>query len=395
MRRVWVSRMMVAIAVATTVTVHADTSPTLRARGIDLGFNLDYPEALEAFRAAVAADPSDAAAYRMAAASLWVSLLFEQGAITVEDYLGRARASVIRKPPSPELAAAFREYVARASTLAEENLRRHPRDADAHFQVGAAAAFQASYIATIEGRVVGSLGAARRAFAAHTRAMELDPGRKDAGLVVGMYRYAVSGLPAPLRVMARVAGFSGGREEGIRLVEEAARYPSAAQTNARFSLILIYNREGRHTDALHLLRALQAVYPRNRLLWLEAGSTALRAGRPGDALAAIDEGLSKAAADRRPRAFGEAARWAYLRGAALVALRRTDAAGQQLRDALAIEAHGWIRGRTHLELGKLADLQGDRPRALERYRSAADLCRPDRDDACIREAKSLSRRAFR
>ena len=85
--------------------------------------------------------------------------------------------------------------------------------------------------------------------------------------------------------MARLAGFGGGRERGLRMVEEAASYPSDVQTNARFTLIVIYNREKRFDDALRVIAELQRQYPRNRLLWLEAGSTALRAGRPAAARA--------------------------------------------------------------------------------------------------------------
>src|SRR4029079_4016539 len=94
-----------------------------------------------------------------------------------------------------------------------------------------------------------------------------------------MYRYAVSSLSAPIRLLAGIAGFGGGREKGLHLIEAAAAYPSDTQTNARFTVIVIYNREERYDDALRVIRELQQAYPRNRLLWLEAGSTALRAGR--------------------------------------------------------------------------------------------------------------------
>ena len=103
------------------------------------------------------------------------------------------------------------------------------------------------------------------------------------------------------------------------MVEEAAHYPSDAQPNALFALILIYNREGRYDDALRVIGELQQRFPRNRLLWLEAGNTALRAGRPADAKAALEEGLAQLSRDPRPRAQGEDARWHYAHGAALVA----------------------------------------------------------------------------
>ena len=298
----------------------------LRRAGLEHGYNLDYADALAAFRDAIAADPQDAAAPRLAAATLWMQMLFEQGAVTVEDYMGQARATVTRRPPAPGLAAAFRDHFDRAVMLADQRLRDRPMDADAHFQVGAAAGLRASYVATVEGRVKDSVGAGRRAYAEQQRVLALDPSRSDAGLIVGLYRYGVSTLSLPMRLLARIAGFDGGRERGLGLVERAAAYASETQTNARFALVLLYNREGRHADALRVIRELQARYPRNRLLWLEAAGTALRAGRPADALAAVDAGLARLSSDPRPRAFGEEARWQSQREAALAALRTSGAA---------------------------------------------------------------------
>ena len=367
----------------------------LRAKGLDLGFNLDYDEALAAFRAAIAADPADPAAYRLVAATMWIHALFRQGAVTAEDYLGQARSEVARTPMPPDLAAAFHTNIDRALALAEERLRGHPNDADAHFQVGAAYAFLTTYKATVEGRVLGGFGTARRAYSEHERALSLDGRRRDAGLTVGMYRYAVSTLSAPLRLLAGLVGFGGGRERGLRLIEEAAAYPSDVQANARFTLVVIYNREARYDDALRVIHQLREQYPRNRLLWLEEGSTDLRAKRFDAARSALEEGFARLAGDKRPRAFGEDARWHYYLGAALLGLRRTEAAERELRQALSAEAVEWVRGRTHKELGKIADLAGDRPRALTEYRLAARICRDQHDDAGADEARALMTSQYR
>jgi len=367
----------------------------LRAQGLQLGYNLDHAGALAAFKDAIAADPGDPAAYRLEAATAWIDLLFEQGAITVDDYLGQARANLPRATPTAALDIAFHDAIRQALTLSEERLRSHPLDADAHFQVGAAYGCLASYAATIEGRLLGSLGPARRAYREHERALELDPRRKDAGLVVGLYRYAASSLPAPLRLLARLVGFGGDRERGLRMVEDAARYQSDTQPNALFTLILLYNREARYDDALRVIGELQQRFPRNRLLWLEAGGTALRAGRPADANAALEEGLARLSRDQRPLAFGENARWRFAHGAALVGLRNSVAAEGDLRAALAVATRDWVRGRVHKELGKLADLAGDRTRALDEYRLADRLCRQDRDGECSDEAKTLLKAAYR
>ena len=346
MRARWTA---IAAVLATAAVLQASQAPNsvnalaLRAKGLELGYNLDHADAIVAFRAAAAANPDHAAAWRSVAASMWISVLFEQGAVTAADFLGQAGATMGRKPPSPEFARAFQDALNRAIALSEERLKagrsdlsagasakaedRPLQEADALYQLGAAYGFLASYTATIEGSLRKSLGPARRAYNAHERVLELDPSRKDAGLIVGLYRYMVAthaGVVADARVS--LAGFGGGRERGIRMVEEAAAFPSDVQPNARFSLIVIYNREKRYDDALRVIGELQRQFPRNRLLWLEAGSTALRADRPADAdPRRSSTGWRCCAADRRPRAFGEVARWRYDYGAALAAARRAGA----------------------------------------------------------------------
>lgn len=78
---------------------------------------------------------------------------------------------------------------------------------------------------------------ARRAYGEHQRVLELDPNRKDANFTLGVYRYLVSLLPRPVRMMAYLVGFDGGHDEAIRLVEEAAAYPGDTQSEARFALV--------------------------------------------------------------------------------------------------------------------------------------------------------------
>lgn len=384
-----------AILLPATLAAQAPDAQTVKARGLEFGYNLDYDQALAAFRAAIEANPNDSNAHRLAAATLWISTLFKQGAVTADDFLGQARSEVARQSVAPETSAAFHTHIDRAMALAEQRVRDRPNDADAHFQLGAAYGYLTTYKATVEGRVAGGFRTARRAYNENERALTLDPTRRDAGLTVGMYRYAVSTLSAPLRLLAGIAGFAGGREKGLRLIEEAAAYPSDTQTNARFTLIVIYNREERYADALQVIRDLQQAYPRNRLLWLEAGSTALRAGHFEDARVAIAEGMDRLSRDSRPRAYGEEARWRYCLGAALVGLRRAEAAARELRTVLETDAPEWLHGRAHKELGKIADLSGDRQRAMTEYRTANRICREQHDSTCADEASALIRREYK
>jgi tetratricopeptide (TPR) repeat protein len=212
----------------------------------------------------------------------------------------------------------------------------------------------------------------------------------SAALVVGTYRYLVAGLNTPTRWMAYIAGFGGGRQRGLQMIEQAAASPGDAQTDARFALVILYNRERRYGDALRIIDQLQRQYPRNRLLWLEAGATALRGGRAGDADRWLTDGIERLQTDRRLRMFGEESLWFYKRGAARVALRTAEAARADLNRALAGDVQDWVRGRVHTELGKLADRAGDRSRARAEYETALSILRNTNDPAGEREARTLS-----
>jgi hypothetical protein len=365
-------------------------SEALRAKAANYTYNLEHDLAQTAFRQAVAADPSDAGAYRGLASSLWLSITFRRGNMTVDDYLGRPnKPNTNPLPvPAPDAVAGFRDAIDKAIALARQRIAKNPKDADAHYQLGAAVGLRASYTATVDGSVLGAFRAAREAYEEEEKVLDLQPQRKDAGLIVGTYRYIVAALSLPLRMVAYVAGFGGGKEKGIKQIEDAATYGGDNQTEARFALILLYNREQRYDDALKQLAVLRERYPRNRLVWLESGSTSLRAGRAADAERFLSDGLSRFADDPRPRMFGEDALWRYKRGAAFAALGRTEAEAE-LRRALTGERRKWVEARTRLELGKLALKAGNKAAAAAEFRAAIPLADSDNDPLTSDEARRL------
>jgi len=365
-------------------------SQALRAKASDEIYNLDRDLALATFRQAVAADPEDAAAYRGVATALWLSITFRRGNMTVDDYLGKVtRSNASFPPPPPETAAAFNDALEHALAIARRRIAANPKDADAHYQLAAAVGLRASYTATVEGRMLRAFGAAREAYEEDETVLTLDPGRKDAGLIVGTYRYLVSALALPLRWIAYMAGFGGGKEKGLQLIAEAANYHGDSQADARFALVLVYNREKRYDEALRELEILRNRYPRNRLVWLEIGSTSLRAGRPADAERALEAGMARFASDTRVRMFGEDALWHYKRGAARAAVGRVADARDDLTKAIGLEGRGWVKGRAHLERAKLALKGGDRAGARADLEAAVALCDGDNDTGSADEARSL------
>ena len=389
-------RMLAALAVSCLFAPEAaQASPESKAwvdRAFAAAYNLDHAEAIASLDKALAADPNDPDAHRAAAIIAWLRIGFLRGSITVDDYLGSvSKPNINMLTPPHEEAARFHRHIARALQLAEADVQRRPRDPEAHFRLGAAVGTQASYGATVEGKILASFRSARRAYDAHETVLELDPKRKDAGLVVGTYRYVVSALSLPIRLMAYVAGFGGDKDLGLRMIEEAANYPSLSQTDARFALILLYNREKRFDDALRVIRQLQAQYPRNRQLWYEAGATLIRAERYQEAERTLDEGIRMRDTDRRERMFGEDALWHYKRGVTRARQGQAAQAAADFQIPVAREARDWVRGRAHAELGQLALKRGNREQARQHYRQAIELATRGNDPTGQSAAEALLR----
>ena len=371
-----------------------DSPDALVTRAEALAYDLDHQEALKLLRQSISLAPGDPRAHRALANVLWLNLLFQRGAVTVDHYLGSFSSSTVdlKKPPA-DVDAEFRREVGKAIELAEQRVAAHPNDAQAHYDLGAAVGLQASYVATVEGRMLAGFRNARRAYDEHERVLALDPSRKDAGLIVGTYRYVVSTLSLPMRMMAYVAGFGGGRDVGIRMIEAAAASPSDSRVDALFALVLMYNRERRYDDALRMLQELRRLHPRNRLVVLEAGSTALRGGNAVRAEGLLTEGLAMLAADKRQRIPGEEGLWRYKRGAARVALGRLEEATQDLQAAVSPDTAGWVQGRARVELAKIALARSDAATAATQARQAEALCEQGQDPICVDDARKMLRSA--
>jgi len=380
----------------------SQSATDLRATALDLAYNLDHDQALDTIRRAILQAPDDPAPHRSLAGILWLNILFRRGAVTVDHYLGSfSRAKVDLARPPAEIDREFRAEVDKAIALAEKRTAANPKDAQGHYDLGAALGLRASYVATVEGRLMAGFRAAEQSYDEHEKVLTLAPWRKDAGLVVGTYRYVISTLSLPMRMMAYVVGFGGGRERGIQMLEDAASAKTLsgggttvvndARVDALFALILVYNRERRFDDALRVLEELRRQYPRNRLLLLEAGATALRGGQAQRADDLLSEWLAAFARDTRPKIPGEDGLWHYKRGAARAALGRPDAANEDLRVALGAESQPWVAGRARVELGRLALGRGDRAAATTYARDAETFCERGNDPVCVQDARSLLR----
>jgi tetratricopeptide (TPR) repeat protein len=371
-----------------------DPATVLSQRAYQSAYNLEYEQAIALAREAVAAAPDDPHAHRTLATALWLEIIFAGGAVTIDSYLnGVLHETALLSPPPSGLDAECRQETSRAIDLAEAWTAREPQNLDARFELGAAYALRASYLASVTGKTSGAFGSARRAYDAEEAVLDRDPSRSGAAVIVGLYRYIISTLGLPSRLFAYLAGFGGDKAKGIGMLESAAAQ-GESHVEASVALLLIYAREGRHGDAVRTALRLEAEFPRNRLFTLEAGAAAVRAGRGAEADAILTRGLGALATDLRPRFPGERALWLLKRGMARREVDRLADARMDLGAAQAEATPGWIGGRIHLELGRVDDLEGRRSDAVTQYRESVRLCTAGHDDPCVDSANRLLDKPF-
>ena len=163
----------------------------------------------------------------------------------------------------------FERRVNAAINEAEAWTVAEPGTAQAWFYAGAA------YSARVQWRVLRAqrLAAARdgkRIKDALEQAVALDPDMHDALFGIGMYRYYADVAPAAFRFLRWLLLLPGGdRVDGLRQMESARDRGRVVRGEAEYQLHLIYLwYEHRVSDALALVRGLEARYPRNPLFVL-------------------------------------------------------------------------------------------------------------------------------
>ncbi|MBA3713177.1 MAG: hypothetical protein H0W76_12130 [Pyrinomonadaceae bacterium] len=365
-------------AVATEVSTAAKTDrvrfDTLREEGFDALYNLDYEGARRRFRELTRLFPDHPAGPQYLAASLWVQTLNESRRLQASLYNTESFYAKTEEKTDPKLVAQFRELTRQAKHLAEERIRRDPKDAEALYFLGAAEALKAAFAAAVERSFLSALRDGQNSVERHREVIKLDPTFHDAEVSIGTYDYVAGTLPLPVKILATVSGVRGSRKRGLETLERVARKGRWARDDARVLLLGLFKRERRFAEALVLARELAAKYPRNYLFKLEAA----------DAL------VAQAAVDRQtnPAAVASAEREAFAVFDALLQPERS----AKSRDSTAPFAPPRPLDLIHFSYGESLFTAGQAERAAKEFLAAATVAGAEPGLATIarlRAAQSL------
>ncbi len=334
-------------------------------------YNLEYDQALADFEEQARCRPDDPFAYNAIAQTVLFREMFRDGAL--ESELVTGTNPFLRRPKmqiSPENKERFNSSIDRAIQLSSARLRKNPDDIGALYSLVVAHGLRANYLFLVEKAWLDSLHEATEARKADDKILALDPGFVDAHLASGMSEYIVGCLPLYMRILGKIRGFHGDKEDGIKQLEWVAQSGTLDRYDASVMLAAIYRREHRPKQAIPLLKSLVNTFPRNYLFRFEQVQMYSDLGDKQSALqvlAQIDElrrdGAPGYTALPRPRiqyAKGNLLFWYGDLDPALADLKQVTQKSDELDLNTAVMA--WLR------LGQVYDLKGQHGQAIKAYR---------------------------
>ncbi|MDX2182085.1 MAG: tetratricopeptide repeat protein [Bryobacteraceae bacterium] len=349
-------------------------------KGFDHFYNLEYEQAIAEFERELREKPNEAERYNHLAQTLLYREMFKAGALESELVTG-ANAFTKRDKVgvAPAIEKRFFELIDRGAALAQAAIDANPKDARNTYALSVAHGLRGNWNFLIRKAYFDSLRDLTSSRKLANRVLEIDPAFIDAKMVTGVHDYVVGSLPAYVRMLGFLAGFSGDKDGGIGALQLVAQLGEANRVDARVLLGVIYRREKRPREAIPLLEDLTRRFPRNYLFRLETAQMWADLGDKEKALAAVDkvEELRKSGVT----GYGSlsAGKVAYIRGNILFWYNDLDRAIDQLSKAAqapSLDLHtgtmAWLR------LGQTYDLKNQRPNALVAYRQVQTLA-PDSD----------------
>lgn len=251
-------------------------------------YNLDFDRAIALFERETETNAASPEAWNHLAHGILHRRLYLSGAMA-SDLVGSSNAFLRR--PRVEMPAdeekRFLDAIHRSIDLSNRRLAVRKDDPVALYALGVAHAHRGKYELLCRKARFDALRDANRSRGFHNRLRQVDPANPDALLIPGMHEYIASQLPALVRFLAAMTGFSGNRERGIAMMEEAARRGRKTAVEARLLLALTYNREKQPQRALPLMRELSSAFARNYLYLSEVLLLHARAGQRAEALAGL------------------------------------------------------------------------------------------------------------
>jgi tetratricopeptide (TPR) repeat protein len=333
---------------------------------------LDFDGALARFEALQKAHPQSVIASGYILMTLVFRELYRQDLLDTTYY---AHDSFLTNKRPVSVPPATRDRIESvtnsAISLADQQIKANPNDANAYFARGYARGMHAAFITLVDHSYVA---AARQGLASRNdseQALRIDPNYADAKMAVGIQQFAVASLPRFIRIMVGIAGVGGNKEKGLTLLRDSAAHGIVTPIESRTALSLFLRHDGRYQEAIVVQKGLADQYPHDYLFCLEVANLTKDSGNGPAAIALYQQVIADA---QKPGYFVEPrlhmAYWGLAdtqRGQNQIA----EAAQNYLLAASQPTCSDWLRRRAQLNAGQMFDLLHQRDKAVQQYQLAS------------------------
>jgi hypothetical protein len=265
----------ICLTVLLTTVVSAQRSErnsSLLDHGFAFLYELRFADAQAEFSAYERQAPENALGPAAEAAGILFQELNRMGIL--ESHFFADDPSYKRRPklrPDPELQRRFDDAVACSEALAQKRLMGNDDDHDALFALALTSGLRADYAALVEDRGYAALRLTRKATTHAQVLLAVCPTCYDAYVGTGIAEYLIGSLSLPSRLILRVGGYKGDKQQGLKDLELAAERGHYLGPFARILLAIAYIRERQPESARRLLAQLQRDFPQNPLYARELG----------------------------------------------------------------------------------------------------------------------------
>lgn len=227
-------------------------------------YNLDFATGHRLIQQWMAANPQDPLGPASDAAGYIFNEFDILGVLDIELFADDDRFTSRKRPDiDPALKKGFYDRADQADRLADEALKRNPKDANAYYVKALTSGMRADWSSLIDRHEFGAYRYSELASKYAKQALALNPTLYDANLAVGIENYMLSLKAAPIRWFLGMTGAGTNKEEGVRLLKLTAERGHYLAPFAKLMLAVGELRDGRVQQGKAILMSLSQEFPQN------------------------------------------------------------------------------------------------------------------------------------
>jgi tetratricopeptide (TPR) repeat protein len=247
-------------------------------KGYRLMYEQKFPEAREVLMAWAAENPTEPFGQVSVAASYLFEEFYLQQVLTSDYFLNDKRfLGGITGTPDPARMKAFQDSLAKARTLANQRMKKHPRDPEALFVLALCAGMQSDADSMLMKKHYDALKMLKEANSNAELLLKEHPETYDIYVAPGIAYYVIGSLSSSARFVLWFGGIHGDKQLGMRQVQKTADNGNYLKPFAQILLALSARREKQDELAQKNLKELTEEFPGNSTY---AAEYAKAMGRP-------------------------------------------------------------------------------------------------------------------